>query len=272
MRGPNQKTSRLISACLAAVALTACGGNKVLKEPAPLEIAEPMTVAANADIEVALDWVIVRDGPGTWSRNADWDEYLVRMRNLSDHRIRVTDVVVFDSMNTALPTSGRRKDLIAASKATGKRYKAQGVRVKAGVGGVGLMAAGTAAYYAGFGLGYAALSGGVAATNTVAAASVGGIVLAPVLLGTGMVRGINNNKVAREIVRRQTEMPFDIGPGAKVDATFFFPLAPSPRRFEIIYSDRQGEHTISIDTTGVLGGLHIGNEHPYERQAEEGEQ
>ena len=31
----------------------------------------------------ALDWIIVRDGPGTWAKNVDWDEYLIRVHTKS---------------------------------------------------------------------------------------------------------------------------------------------------------------------------------------------
>ena len=37
----------------------------------------------------------------------------------------------------------------------------------------------------------------------------------------------------------------------------FFPLAPSPRRIELMYADESGQHILLIDTHAALHGLHI---------------
>ena len=62
---------------LSAFAVAGCGGTKVLKEPQPLQTTQPLAANSDQEVVATLDWVIVRDGPGTWARNADWDEYLL---------------------------------------------------------------------------------------------------------------------------------------------------------------------------------------------------
>jgi hypothetical protein len=70
------------------IVLSGCGGTKVLKEPEPLQLTNILASTANEQISATLDWVIVRDGPGTWAKNADWDEYLLTVTNLSELTFR----------------------------------------------------------------------------------------------------------------------------------------------------------------------------------------
>ena len=70
-------TCRLIGVAAVLATLSACGGTKVLGEPQPLVLEEALvTAAGDTGVTASLDWIIVRGGPGTWAKNADWDEYL----------------------------------------------------------------------------------------------------------------------------------------------------------------------------------------------------
>ncbi len=62
-----QRPRLLVNGLLLSIALliTACGGNKVLKEPKPLELEGPLALESDGNLAVAFDWVIVRDGPET---------------------------------------------------------------------------------------------------------------------------------------------------------------------------------------------------------------
>lgn len=234
--------------------LTGCAGSKLLKEPKEITLAEPLVVAADPRISVALDLVIVRDGPGTWAKNADWDEYRLRVVNRSDETVRITRLEVYDSLGTRLNSSGDRKALVKGSKQTTRRYKGEGLEVKAGLGGAALMTVGGASYVTGYGLGMAVLYG--SAPVAAAGAAIAALALAPVMAVGGIVRGVNNNKVSKEISNRQTALPLVVAPGSTVSLIGFFPLAPSPRRVEIRYA-AAGQHVLVIDTTERLRGLHL---------------
>ena len=241
---------------LILLCLTACGGTKILKEPLALTVEHPLTVSSDQTTHAQLDWVIFRDGPGTWARNADWDEYMLRIVNQSDHPISIIDVVVFDSLETPLQSTGNRKHLVKGSRQTVRRYKDQDLQVKAGLSGTALAALGAGSYVAGLSAGVAVL-GSTASAAAAGTAAVGAIVLAPVLIVGGMVRGIRSAEVAKEISRRQIEFPTNIEAGAELGITCFFPIAPSPQRIDIRYKDGAGEHTLSLNTVDVLAGLHI---------------
>jgi hypothetical protein len=123
-----------------------------------------------------------------------------------------------------------------------------------------MLASGAAVTAAGVGIGVAAMGPilGTASAGAGAGLAVGGLlILGPVLAVGGIARGVNNSKVNNEIELRQTVLPLEIPAGEELNLDVFFPLAPSPRMVELIYTDATGEHTIVIDTSTALDGLHI---------------
>lgn len=242
---------------LVVFCLTGCGGTKILNNPKNLELQGPLVVESDTRLTAGLDWVIVRDGPGTWSKNADWDEYLIRVHNTADSEISIESIVIYDSLETMITTNSSRRKLINGSRAASKRYNKEGLEVKAGLGGIGLVAIGGTSLVSGAALGSAALfsTGTTAAAAGVVAA--GAILAAPVLVVGGIFRGVNNSKVANEIEDRQTNLPLTLSADDATAMNIFFPLSPSPSRIEISYSDADGQHLLTINTAEALGGLHL---------------
>ena len=119
----------------------------------------------------------------------------------------------------------------------------------AAVTAVGVGAA-TAVAYGGF-------MGGAAAAGSAGAAAGGLLLLGPALAVGGVVRGVNNSKVNNRIEERQTVLPIEIPANVEQNLDVFFPLAPSPKLVELVYSDATGEHILLIDTNAALEGLHI---------------
>ena len=254
-------SARLISSLLICVCLIAgCGGTKVLKEPQSIQTTQPLAVVSDQQVTATLDWVIVRDGPGTWAKNADWDEYLLRVNNLSDQPIHVTGLIVVDSLNTRVESQPGRKPLVKGTKKTARRYKESGIKVKAGMGMGTMLVTGAAVTAAGVGVGVATMGPilGSAGAGAGAGAAVGGLLLlGPALAIGGVVRGVNNSKVNNQIELRQTVLPLEIPASEELGLDVFFPLAPSPRMVELIYTDATGEHSLVIDASTALDGLHI---------------
>ena len=245
---------------LSLLSLFGCGGTKVLKESQPMQITQALGVASDQQTLATLDWVIVRDGPGTWAKNADWDEYLLRVRNQSDQPITVARVIVVDSLDTRIAPEPGRKQLVKSSKKTARRYKKSGIKVKAGRGAGTMLVAGAAVTAVGVGAAAATAYGAAmsgAAAGTAGAAAGGLLLLGPALAVGGIVRGVNNSKVNSEIELRQSALPAEIPAGEETNLDIFFPLAPSPKEVQLTYIDSDGEHTLVIDTSVSLDGLHI---------------
>lgn len=255
MQTSNRYLGATIAFVLGTCVLAGCGGTKLLREPEPLVVEQALATAFDQQVAATLDWAIVRDGPGTWAKNVDWDEYLIRVQNLSDDSILVTSIAVLDSLGTRIESRENRNQLVKGTKETRRRYKGEGLKVKAGVGAGTMMIVGAATGAAAVSVGSAvAVVGG---TELLAGAALGGLVLAPVLAVGGVMRGVNNSKVNKQIESRQALLPIVLQAEKETSLNVFFPLAPSPRQVEITYVDSQGERTLIIDTHAVLDGLHL---------------
>jgi len=240
---------------------TACGGTKLLHDPQSVKLDQAMVQADDQQIKVSLNWVILRDGVGSWAKNADWDEYLISISNQTDNGLQIKDIHVIDSLGRQLASNSDRKQLVIGSRETIELYRHNDIEIRADQASGAMITAGVAAGYIAseaLALGIeAALLGGTAATGATVVAASMALILVPVLIVGGIVQGINNNKVADEIIFRHTPMPAELAANETLQLDLFFPLAPSPRQIDIAYIGPQGEKVISIDTTEVLQGLHI---------------
>ncbi len=254
------KKNSLLMTCALVIVLTGCGGAKVLKKPEPLKTTQPLAVASGPRLAITLDWVIVRAGPGTWAKNADWDEYLLRFKNLTDSPMQITNVWVYDSLGIQTNRQLDRRALVKGTKGTKRRYRDSDIKVKAGMGTGKMLAAGAAVGVVGYGLalGAAAPSFGAGAAAGGGVGAAGAVLLAaPVIAFLGIKKGVNNSKVNSEIIRRQTVLPLALPSSDEVSAKLFFPLSPSPTHVEVIYTDTEGEYRLVIDTQEALDGLHL---------------
>ena len=237
-------------ACVFIVVLSGCSKTtRLIKDPEPLKLEKPLGSASDGRIVATLDWVIIRNGPGIWAKNADWDEYLLRFENVSGSPIQIANVLVYDSLGTQIDSRPDRKKLIQGSKETKRRYADSDIKVVAGVGSSAMTAAGLAG------------AGALGAKAAMGATSLGlAIIAAPLVPLIGLAalgRNSRAKKVGKEIIRRQTVLPLEIPSSQMVPADLFFPVAPSPTHLEVIYTDTEGEYHLVIDTQEALNGLHL---------------
>ena len=246
--------------CLVSSCLTACGGAKVLEEPVPLEVKQPLAIAADERLATSLDWIIFRDGPGAWARDVDWDEYLMRVQNLSDQTMHITNVVVRDSLGTPVEHRGSYRGLVRGTRLVGSRYKEEGLEVHAGAGSEAMLATGVVVGAVSYEMtmSYVALREVLGFNSAVLGSGMAGLfVVTPALIAGSVQRSKDDRAIAREIGSRQTPLPASLAPGEGKNVDFFFPVTPSPREIEITYVDADGEHRLIIDTRRVLDGLHL---------------
>jgi len=88
----------------------------VLKEPEPLVVTGSLATASDQYLSATLDWVIFRDGPGTWAKNVDWDEYMIGVENLGGDSLQLTNITVVDSLGTPIEPRQSRKQLVKGTK------------------------------------------------------------------------------------------------------------------------------------------------------------
>lgn len=242
-----------IVAVFALSLLSACAYNQKLDKPVPLGEKSAIAAASDLRLSARVDAVIVRDGPGAWSKYADWDEYVLHVSAISGWSVEVTRILVVDSLGKRHKPSRYLAELEEKSKETARRYDDEDFKVTAGAGGA-LFATGELVGGASAAIGLATLGSSSAATG---AAVAGAVVVAPVLVVAGVFVGVQEYQVQREIDRRAAVLPVSVAAGQDLALNVFVPLAPSPQRIEIRYTDPAGEHALAIDTTSALAGLHL---------------
>lgn len=243
-----------LGAVLVLTLLSACAYNKKLDKPIPLQPAGAIATAVDERLSVTIDAIVVREGPGSWSKNADWDEYLLHALATSNQPVEITRIVVVDSLGKHRKPSATRGDLQSGSKETARRYKDADLEVTAGYGGAGLVVAGYAVGGTSAAVGLATLGTSGAAAG---AAVAGAVLVAPVLMTAGIVVGVQEIRVQNEIRHRSTVFPVTVAADQELLLDVFFPIAPAPQRVEVTYRDASGEHVLVIDTKAVLAGLHL---------------
>jgi len=243
--------------------VSGCGGTRIREEPVPLQIQKPLISTGDEHLHVDLDWIIVRDGPGSWAKAADWDEYLVAVQNVGDEPLEVAAVAVYDSSGYRLDTDDNRKKLQHGSQKTVRRYRDLGIAVEAGWGSAGnTILLGSAVTVGGVVTVVESMwTGSAAAVNAGAAA---GLLIGPAIVTLGVVQVLRNKKVAREIKHRQTRLPVLLAPQEAAVMDLFFPLAPSPRFMALDYRTGGKALRLDVDTRMALSGLHIQQEQPAE--------
>lgn len=249
---PGNVRLRDVAAALAMSALSACAYNKKLDKRVPLEPKSAIATASDLRLSARIDAVIVRDGPGSWSKNADWDEYLLHVQATSGWSLDITRVVVIDSLGKRHKPRAYMSELADESRAIAKRYEDEDLEVTAN--------AGAALFWTGYFVGGASAAAGLATLGTAGAAAgaaAGGLLVAPVLMTAGVVVAAQEYQVQREIDRRNTVLPLTLADQQDLPMTLYFPIAPSPQRVEITYTDPVGEHVLAIDTVTALAGLHL---------------
>lgn len=249
--------SGILVTFVAVFAASGCGGAKILKESKPVERTDPLMIHANDDLTVALVWIIVRDGPGTWAKNADWDEYHLIARNRTGEPLEINSVTLVDRLGHEARPSSEREALVDGTKATKRRYKDQEIEVQAGFGVVGLLATGTVVT-----AGALAIVGATASAGPfgLAAATTGMAVIViavPVVAILAIRRGYNNRRVQAAIEKRHTSLPTSIDAGGDARLALFYSLTPAPQRIIIDYTTNAGPARLELETSELLRHLHL---------------
>jgi len=241
------QTLRLGIIFLALISLVACGGARVSKKWEQTQHDRPtLDLAVQTDVlEANLDWIVVRNGPGSWAKDAFWDEYILTINNSSEAWLAIENIVVIDSTQTVVNTEYSRKALKKAYKVVKKRSKKAGLKIKLGEGsteatGNSIVAAAVVA--GGAGSGSVAVAGG----GTLTAAGGAIVVAVPAIAIGTVMKMVNNKKVNEKIVEKKTVFPIQLSAQETLQLNVIFPAIPSPSLVRITYTSDTGGHTADI--------------------------
>jgi hypothetical protein len=231
------------------VLLCACTPQiRMLKEPIADQVADYRWVATAPDgVSVMVHTVLVRNSPGSWERDADWDEYILAVKNSSPSAVQVKNVQLYSAyLPFAQQSSLSRQQLENKSHET-----LTNVRDVTLVAGSGAVVVGTTV---------AVASAGVIAG--VAAIPVGFIGLD--LVGSQVQRAsLRRNREQQDrslieltILERGIHLPLVIPADTEATRSAFFPLTPAPSRLVIAYRIND-DHRVLVLELPALAQLHI---------------
>jgi len=200
--------------------------------------------------KLSLETVIIIKGPGSWKREARWDEYVVRISNQGQKPLAVESAELVDVLGNPQIPGADPWALEKLSYTNWDRYGKTGLQLLAGAGTVALGAV-TA-------VSIGTIIGGSAGS---AAGLLAAMTIIPVagLVDIGVVAAMNHNnkkKIVAEFDRRRLKFPLTIAPGQTLSGSLFFPMTPGPQR--LIVKGRVEEATLELSLDlKLLAGLHL---------------
>lgn len=239
-----------------SLALAGCVTSKKYKmAKADTPPAAPLGWSVSAPpAELTLATVIVFKGPGSWKREARWDEYVVKIANHGTQPLTVPTATLTDLLGQPqLPGSDPWK-LEKLSYTNWDKYGKTGLKLLAGAGAVALYGFAVTAVSFGTFLAAPGAAAGAAGAATVLAA-IPLVAVADIVIVAAMNHN-NKDKVQQEFDRRRLTLPLTVAPGATVIGSLFFPMTPGPRQLTLPGRAGDAPLTLELGLT-PLAGLHL---------------
>lgn len=236
---------------LAAALLLACTGCVSTKyKRAPKSTPPPLALnfaAEQSALALALHTVIVQKGPGSWRKEAYWDEYVCSITNRGATPLTVESATLVDALDADQAPGDEPWALEQRSRENIKKFEHSGRKVAVGAG-LTLTWLSTP--------GWAAV--GVASGSTALLfAGVITFVAIPVwVLGSGVRTLVARSGVTGEFHRRELALPCTLAPGETKSGDFFFPISPGPQRLMLRGATAEASQEIVLDLA-PLAGLHF---------------
>jgi len=173
--------------------------------------------------------LITYGGPGSWKREALWDEYVVTLENRGERPLTIDSATLAGSAGTPYAAGSDPWALEKQSKKLEKQYRDRGEAfIRAAGPGVLIVGAGAATVSAAAGSS-ALISAGVAG------AAIAAVVVLPVYYLT--VFGINHHNkkaVMTEFKRRRLPLPLTLAPGENRTGSLFYPMVRMPSSLALL--------------------------------------
>ena len=239
--------SQLIALCSL---LSACSPQlRMVKEPNAEQIPDYRWAATAPDrLTVTVHTVLVRNGPGSWVRDADWDEYILTVKNSSRSAMKIEFLRLYSPYLPASQQSSLAL-LQLEDQSHDTLHDLRDVTVVAGSG---------------------ALAAGATVAATAGAGYIGAAAVVPVammtlpLLQYSMDQAVERRHLEHEdrslieltILERGMHLPLEVPPDGEATRSAFFPLTPAPNRLVIDYRVDGDRRSLEVLLT-ALAQLHL---------------
>jgi hypothetical protein len=209
------------------------------------------TATAPDGLQITVHTVLVRNGAGSWTRDADWDEYIVTFKNAATSAVRI-ETLRLESPYLPVPQQSSLSLKQLEDRTNDSLRTARGVASVAG--GAAIIAGATAV-------------AGAASTDALvpfAAAPVAAAPLVGMFVEYPLDRAIENHHLEHEdrsmialtILERGAHLALDVPPGQQVLRSAFFPLTPGPSRLMVGYRIADEPRELAVPLP-ALAQLHL---------------
>jgi len=198
-------------------------------------------------LDAHLVGLITYNGPGSWKRNAFWDEYVVTLHNTDSVPVTITAADLTDSAGVAQEAGAAPWALEKKSRTLEQEYRSQGIAfVRYTAPGVLIVGTGAAAV----------ASAGVLSAGAATAAAATVVALPLYYIAVLAINHSNKNAMEREFGKRRLALPLTLAPGEVRTGSLFLPMVPSPRSLSLRWaeSSTRGAATLDLD---FLRDLHV---------------
>lgn len=235
----------------AGAVLFVCGGCVSTKyQRAPKDTPAPLVLsfaAAQPAVAATLHTVIVQKGPGSWRKEAYWDEYVCSVTNRGATPLTVEAAALVDVLDAEQSPGDEPWALERRSRDNLGKYEHSGRKIAIGAG-LTLTWISTPGW---------ALAGIASGSAVGVWAGLATFVAIPVwAVGSGVRTLVARSAVTDEFNRRRLVLPLTLAPGETRRGSFFFPISPGPQRLALRGRAGGAPQTVTIDLA-PLAGLHL---------------
>jgi hypothetical protein len=219
------------------------------KDTPPVQMIN-MAFPASLPLQSTLATLISYGGPGSWKREALWDEYVVTVENHGERPLSIDSAALADSAGTQYAPGSDAWALEKQSKNLEKQYRDHGQAfIRTAGAGVLIVGAGAATASAVGTAGF--ISAGVVG------AAVATIFVLPVYyLSVVGINHYNKKAVVTEFKRRRLPLPLTLAPGESRTGSLFFPMVRSPSSLVLQWSG-QSSSAAAVLPLDFLKQLHV---------------
>lgn len=202
-------------------------------------------------LQPTLAALISYGGPGSWKRQALWDEYVVTIENRGEQPLAIESATLADSAGTPYASGTDPWALEKQSKKLEKQYRDHGEAFMRAAGpGVLIVGVGAATVSA-------AAGSSVFISAGVAGAAIATVVVVPVYYITVVAINHHNKKaVMTEFNRRRLPLPVTLAPGETRTGSLFYPMVRSPSSLGLAWSNDLDSSTAVLPLE-FLEALHV---------------
>ena len=254
--GGGVRTSVVARALVISVGVLALSGcvtsTKYRLAKANPPAAQPLNIGvAGAPLDLNLATVVVFKGPGSWKKEARWDEYMLVFVNHGEQPVVIESAELIDPQGQPCAAGDDPWKLEKMSRTHRDLYGKTGLHLVEGAGATVLY--GGAVVAAG---GTAALSGATAGAGAVAVLGIIPVFGLMEISGVALANHDNKVKVQNEFRRRRLALPYELPAGESASGSLFFPMTPGPRRLLMRGHDGEQPLVVALDL-GALTRLHL---------------